>query len=170
MRTSVDQLLSLSRLPFHFWTDLFGGRPHWENPGSSILSYAVTKVSHELVDVPVELHESLQQCTDFTTKPDSLGHIVAWLGAQTTKAIQQASALHDTQKMKVFVEANSLMREWSATQHLFETLAGSSGTLPPHDPSNQLTKMFSQSLIDTRTALVALEEALKSIEPPKELA
>jgi len=172
MKTTVDQLFSLSRLPFHFWTELNGGRLHYDNPGSSIMSFAVTKASHEIVDVPIELHESMQQCTDFTKNPQSLMHIFTWLGATTTKIVTEASNLPDPLKPKVFAEMNTLMAEFSSTKHLYETIAGSNGELPEmFDNMSQLGKMFMQAIINTKLAGDALVQATEAAKnPPKEHA
>lgn len=171
MKVTVDQLFSLSRLPFHFWTELNGGRQHYDNPGSSILSFAVTKASNEIVDVPPELHESMQECTDFTKRPDSIMHVFTWLGATTTEAVQKASNLPDHVKPKVFGEMNTLMTEYSSCKHLYETIAGSDGELPElFDNTSQLGKMFIQAMINTKHAVNQLMHVLTTLDPPKELA
>jgi len=170
MKSTVDQLFSLSRLPFHFWTVINSGRPHYDNPGSSIMSYAVTKISNEVVDVPPELHESMQQCTDFTKQPESIMRIFTWLNEVTTNAVLDASNLPDNTKPKVFKEMNALMNEHSSCKHLYETLAGSNGELLElFDNTSQVGKMFMQSLINTRRAvyvLIAATEAAKQPPPP----
>lgn len=172
MKATVDQLFSLARLPFHFWTDLNGGRPHYDNPGSSILSYAITKASFEIVDVPIELHESMQQCTDFTKNPQNIMHIFTWLSAGVTKAVQNATNLPDEAKPKVFSQVNTLMAEYGSSKHLYETIAGSNGELPEQfDNMSQLGKMFAQALINTKLALDLLVQATDGLKvPPKELA
>jgi len=172
MKATVDQLLSLSRLPFHFWTELNSGRQHYDNPGSSILSFAVTRVSHEIIDVPLELHESMQQCTDFTKKPENIMHVFTWLSATTTKAVQAATNLPDELKAKVFNEINALMADYGSCKHLYETIAGSDGELPDmFDNTSQLGKMFMQALINTKHAIATLITATEAAKlSPKDRA
>lgn len=167
LKTTVDQLLSLSRLPVHFWTELNGGKPRFGNPGYSLMSYAITRLSNEMIDVPAELQESMQQCTDFTRNPSSINHIFTWISAMTTQAVSAASALPDKLKPQVFGQVNALRNEHNGLVDLYATLAGSDGKLPVQfDNTTALGKLFMQSLIDTKRLMNELLEAVSECKNP----
>jgi hypothetical protein len=63
---NTNALLSLSRLPFHFWEDLNPTENPLDNPGRSIMSYVVAKcLPFENSEIPSVLNDNLKKIINF---------------------------------------------------------------------------------------------------------
>ena len=169
MKVTINHLLSLARLPVHFWTELRGGKEHYGNPGSSLMSYAVPKLSHEIITIPLELYESVNECTAFIKDPESLSAIYVWINTKATEVATAATSLPDKGKPKVYKELQTLMACLDNMKSMYETVAGSRGAIgDTFDPDQQVCKLYMQALIDAKMAIADLKWATEqAIQPPK---
>jgi hypothetical protein len=169
MKVTINHLLSISRLPVHFWTELRGGREHYDNPGSSLMSYAVTKLSHEIITIPLELYESVNECNAFIKDSESLSAIYVWINTNATEVATVATGLPDKVKPKVYKELQTLMTCLDNMKSMYETVAGSRGAIgDTFDPDQQVCKLYMQALIDAKMAIADLRLATnEAITPPK---
>lgn len=70
---NTNAMLSLSRLPYHFWEMLNPKLDPLDNPGRSILSYIVAKsLTEESVMLPSELDDNLKRVIDFNDQHDKI--------------------------------------------------------------------------------------------------
>jgi len=70
---STNSLLSLSRLPHHFWSLVNYDQDSRDNPGTSIISYIVAKtLSLETTILPPELIDNLHKVTEFNSQLDKV--------------------------------------------------------------------------------------------------
>lgn len=64
---NTNALLSVARLPFHFWNILNPTEDSRDNPGTSIISYVVAKtLTFETTSLPSELTENMHRSMDFS--------------------------------------------------------------------------------------------------------
>jgi hypothetical protein len=164
MKVTINHLLSLARLPVHFWTELRGGKEHYGNPGTSLMSYAVHKLSNEIINIPLELYESVNECTAFIKDPESLSAIYVWINTNATEVATQATNLSDKAKPKVYNELQALMSSLDNMKSMYETVAGSRGAIgDTFDPDQQVCKLYMQALIDAKNAILDLRYALEQL-------
>ncbi len=70
---NTNTLLSLSRLPYHFWSGLNPSRDSRLNPGLSIVSYIVSKtLLLETTCLPKELNDNFKRIIDFNNQKDQI--------------------------------------------------------------------------------------------------
>ncbi len=70
---NTNALLSLARLPYHFWNSLNPKEDTRNNPGTSIISFIVAKtLVLESTFLPQELSENLKKCLDFTNQKNKI--------------------------------------------------------------------------------------------------
>lgn len=70
---NTNTLLSLSRLPCHFWAILNPDKDPRDNPGISILSYIVAKtLRFETTVLPKELNENFKRLLDFSSQKEQI--------------------------------------------------------------------------------------------------
>ena len=165
MKVTINHLLSLARLPVHFWTELRGDKEHYGNPGTSLMSYAVHKLSNEIITVPLELYESVNECTAFIKDPKSLSAIYVWINTNATEAATQAVSLPDKAKPKVYNEMQALKSSLDNMNIMYKTVAGSRGGAigDTFDPDQQVCKLYMQALIDAKNAILDLRYALEQL-------
>lgn len=107
MKAHVNELLLYSRLPFHFWTELNGGRWPFDNPGCSVLSLCAHKLNQQMITVPDEMLSSLEECRVFTMNATTVFAIMQWIEATSEALVVKASAL--SERKAVFQELTHLL-------------------------------------------------------------
>jgi len=70
---NTNALLSLARLPYHFWSMINPDEDPRDNPGSSIMSYVVAKsLMMESSTLLPELNDNFKRSLDFTNQKDRI--------------------------------------------------------------------------------------------------
>lgn len=164
MKVHVNELLLYSRLPFHFWTELNGGRWPFDNPGCSVLSLCAHKLSHQTIVVPDEMVASLEDCRAFTTQATVVFAIMQWVETASEALVVKASALQD--QKTVFQELTHLLGSIKNLRTMISTIF--SGVTPPEklDLTQEITLMFLQSLIDVKADIEQLGAAVINASTP----
>lgn len=96
----VNTLLSISRLPDHFYAlvnDLEGHDAEYKNPGVALRSYVVSHCLHreiiQISDLPDAVLKDVIECEQFSTSGSTLSKIVEMLLAATIDASMKIAAL-----------------------------------------------------------------------------
>lgn len=164
MKAHVNELLLYSRLPFHFWTELNGGRWPFDNPGCSVLSLCAHKLSQQMITVPDEMLSSLEECRAFTMNATTVFAIMQWIEATSEALVVKASAL--SERKAVFQELTHLLGSIKSLRTMISTIF--SGVTPPEklDLEQEITLMFLQSLIDVKADIEQLGAAVINASTP----
>lgn len=170
MRARINELATLARLPFALWTGLHGGREHFDNPGSSIISFCARFLSSEFIEVPQELEDSIKQCRDFSTKREHLEVILTHLEVQAAAAGSGCTNLSEEQNKQILREFTELVNCSDEVKKLKSALEVN-GLLPSRlDGSSQIYPAFIQAILDMNNAIKNLNDLLLSFEPPRTTA
>lgn len=163
MKAHVNELLLYSRLPFHFWTELKGGRWPFDNPGCSVLSLCSLKLSQQMITVPDGVIASLEECREFTTAAANIFEIMKWVETTSEALVVKASEL--TERATVFQELTHLLSSIKNLRTMVNAIF--SGVTPPEklDLTQEITLMFLQSLIDIKTDIEQLGAAIINARP-----
>lgn len=166
MRAKINELLTLSRLPHALWTSIHGGREHFDNPGSSVMSFCARYLGSEYMDIPERLEEDVTACRDFSTKREHLAVIVTHLEVKAATYASKCNDLGDVQKKWVFRELSEVVKfnqEVKKLQQSFEV----NQTMPNRiDASTSIYSTFSQALLDLHWAINNLADLLDKIANP----
>lgn len=158
MKAHVNELLLYSRLPFHFWTELKGGRWPFDNPGCSVLSLCSHKLNQQMITVPDPVALALDECREFTTSPAIVSEIMRWVEAQTAALVSKANELEKSNV--VFKELTSLMGSVNNLRGLLAVIFSGVQPIERLDVAQEITLMFMQSLIDVKGHLERLGAAV----------
>jgi hypothetical protein len=164
MKAHVNELLLYARLPFHFWTELKGGRWPFDNPGCSVMSLCAHKLNQQMITVPPEVAASLEECREFTTDAANVSHVMQWVESTSEALVVKANSLND--RRAVFHELTHLLGSIKNLRSLLSTIF--SGVNPPAklDLEQELTLMFLQSLIDVKADMEQLGAAVINASTP----
>lgn len=70
---NTNALLSLARLPYHFWLMLNPGEDPRDNPGTSVMSYVVAKsLMLESSSLSPDLNDNFKRILDFTNQREKI--------------------------------------------------------------------------------------------------
>lgn len=158
MKAHVNELLLYSRLPFHFWTELNGGRWPFDNPGCSVLSLCSHKLNQQLITVPDQVAAALEECREFSTSPDVISKIIEWIEVSTAALVGKANELEKT--ATVFKELTGLMSNIGSIRSMMSVIFSGVTPVARLDLTQELTLMFMQSLIDVKDGLERLGAAV----------
>jgi hypothetical protein len=157
---NVNYLLTISRLPDHFYSMLQGlkGRDAlYQNPGISLRSFVVGKcVRQEIVQVEGEILESIAECEKFSYSGETLAKIVNTL-EKNAKELSQA--------MLVFPPNKKLMRMGTALNELNQGMRMAFDSfIMSQDPTKDHVNLFSNQSIMLRSVMFELMEVIDTIE------
>lgn len=158
MKAHVNELLLYSRLPFHFWTELNGGRWPFDNPGCSVLSLCSHKLNQQLITVPDKVAEALEECREFSTSPVVISQIMQWIETSTAALVEKANELEKT--ATVFKELTGLVSNISNIRSMLSAITAGVTPISKLDLTQELTLLFMQSLIDVKDGLERLGAAV----------
>jgi hypothetical protein len=154
MKAQVNELLLYARFPFHFYTEVAGGRPLWDNPGKAILSLCAFNLSQNVVNLKEADVTVFNECMAFTQNSENSLAACDWLQEQVKVLIDRAAhteaATADVVKLTVAV--NQLGTAFASLGAI--SLAG---TLNPGDSS---VIAFHQGLIDAKQLVENIEANL----------
>jgi hypothetical protein len=164
MKAQVNELLLYSRLPFHYWTALKGGRWPFDNPGCSVVSLCAAHLNQHVITVPDEVIEAVDECREFTTSAATVIQLMGWIEAQSERLLTKASSL--PQSKDVFAEANSALNHVASLKNMLSIIFG--GVEPPEklDVTQEITVMVLQALIDVKLDIERLEAAVINASTP----
>ena len=164
MKAHVNELLLYARLPFHFWTELRGGRWPFDNPGCSVLSLCAHKLNQQMITVPDEMAVSLEECREFTTNAKNVLEVMQWVEKTSETLVVKASSLKKRQA--VFRELTHLLGSVTNLRTMISTIF--SGVTPPDrlDLEQEISLMFLQSLIDVKANMELLGAAVINASTP----
>lgn len=164
MKAHVNELLLYSRLPFHFWTELKGGRWPFDNPGCSVLSLCAHRLNQQMITVPDAVVSSLEECREFTTTAVNIFEIMKWVEFTSEALVTKSSELQD--RTAVFQELTHLLGSIKNLRTMVSTIF--SGVTPPEklDLEQEITLMFLQSLIDIKADIEQLGAAVINASTP----
>lgn len=156
MKAHVNELLLYSRLPFHFWSEVRGGRWPFDNPGCSVLSLCAARLNQQVITVPDEVASCINDCKVFTTT--GIFDVMKWVEVTTEDLVNKASAL--AQSKVVFQELTQLLSSITNLRGMFAMSFG--GVTPPTslDMTQDLTIMLLQCLIDVKSDIERLNAAI----------
>lgn len=166
MRSRINELLTIARLPACLWTPIHGGREHFDNPGSSVMSFCARYLGAEYSDIPDELVESIQQCKDFSTKREHIAVVLEFLEVKASVMAGEVNGLGPDRSKQVFREFSEVVRLNQEVKRLAASFEVN-GTMPVKlDASSQVYPTFSQAIIELKWACDFLEEALNRLKAP----
>lgn len=149
----VGYLASVSRLADHFYPMVYcleGRDVIYKNPGTSIRSFVITQIQHELVPVSDEMVQSIKECEEFTSSIMVVKTIVELL-------IAKAQELIPTLKNEVEY-ATTLHKQAQIISTQFETIA-LQAAIDQHDQhfvhDNLVGQNFKQALINMKALIEA---------------
>ena len=161
MKFCTNELVSLSRLPTALWTSIHGGREHFDNPGSSLMSYCLSRIGNEFIEVPDELHESIQQCKEFSTSGQSITLIIETLLGKASSLRNKLIVLDEFSQKALQLESNEEIRSNKEVKRL------SAAFITNGKMANRLFELapgyllFIQSLLEFKWAIDNLEYQLQ---------
>jgi len=171
----VNYLLSISRLPDHFYpmvNNLTPEQAKYQNPGSSLRSYIVANcLRQDIAPIPDDLTEIINECVMFSTSAEIISKIVDVLIKTSKDQLIVISELDPVNLKKLSKHTQLLSDLASQVKIAFDTFIMTQD--PAKDQADILSSqgiMLKSTMIDLHSMSERVSEILLTIPPPKELA
>jgi hypothetical protein len=164
MRARINELLTLARLPSALWTSIHpDSREHYDNPGSSVMSFCARYLACEYMEIPEVLHESIVQCRDFSTKREHLQVVLEFLELSAAVRAAAVNELPELQQKMIFYELSEVVKLNQEVTRLVQSFEVN-GLIPTRiDASSQIYPTFVQALVEMSWSLDRLSLKLDSL-------
>ena len=156
MKAQVNELLLYARFPFHFYTEVAGGRPLWDNPGKAILSLCAFNLSQNVITLKEADVTAFNECKAFTQHVASTARASDWLQEQVKVLIDRAAGTEaaTADVIKLTVAVNHLRSTFDVID------AGGSLATGLLNPSDSAIIALHQGMIDAKQLVETIEAAL----------
>ena len=165
---NVNYLLSVSRLPDHFYAlvnGITGRDATFANPGVSLRSFVIAKcIRRENVQVSGEMLETIKVCEEFSRNTQVLASIIHHLQTYTVMVLDKIAAIpFDAKKQANFEAYRSALKEYSQAMKLsYDSFIMNQDPALDHvDITSQHGSSLKSTMIDFLELIVDIEERLE---------
>jgi len=170
---NVNYLLSISRLPDHFYSffhGLTGKAAEYQNPGVALRSFVIAKcLRRDTVDLDGSQLELVRECEDFSYSGEILSALIAMLEKQAKDLTERLVSFGPNKK---FVHLGQDLTEMVQAQRL-----GYDAFIMSQDPTKNQFNIFSaqalmlrEVMYDLLDKILDVEYELESFSPSPEIA
>ena len=157
----VNYLLSMARLPVHFYAILNGlkGRDvTYANPGISLQSFVIAKcISRETVSLSGEMLIAVRECEKFSQSAETFAKITEMLMTHSTGVITKVMSLDPAYQLSMTEDITNLDNMSKVTKLCFDSFIMS------QDPAEDKVDVLSQLGINLKQALFDLQGMIEDI-------
>jgi len=158
---NVNYLLSISRLPDHFYSrlkGLSGKDAEYKNPGVSLRSFVIARcVRRDRTGVPADMVDIIKECEHFSNSGYTISQIVEWLITATTQILARVDTLPAVQIAKLQGHTKTINELVSAMKMSFDAFILS------QDPSKDYVDIDSKQGIVLRSILFDLDVVIEDL-------
>lgn len=157
----VNYLLSMARLPVHFYAILNGlkGRDvTYANPGISLQSFVIAKcISRETVTLSGEMLITIRECEKFSQSAETFAKITEMLMAHSTGVITKVMSLDPAHQLSMAEDITNLDNMSKVAKLCFDSFIMS------QDPAEDKVDVMSQLGVNLKQSLFDLQGMIEDI-------
>lgn len=157
----VNYLLSMARLPVHFYAVLNGlkGRDvTYANPGISLQSFVIAKcISRETVSLSGEMLNTVRECESFSQSAETFAKITEMLITHTSGVITKVMSLDPASQLSMAKDITDLDNMSKVAKLCFDSFIMS------QDPASDKVDVMSQLGINLKQALFDLQGMIEDL-------